>query len=177
MAGYQKKSSKNARLIALGFAAFILIYLFGQLWGFANLKLRTEQVDEDTIYDFVRAQGTVFRSEQLIEPVSASGVMVYNCADGDEVAMSEEVAAVYSDSTVSTVNNQLEQLQHELDSLTKAQTAKATRYTAVSNLSSEINDQAGKIVDFVQDGVVEGISDQEELLDAAAYEAHCAQEG
>lgn len=90
MAGYQKKSSKNARLIALGFAAFILIYLFGQLWGFANLKLRTEQVDEDTIYDFVRAQGTVFRSEQLIEPVSASGVMVYNCADGDEVAMSEE---------------------------------------------------------------------------------------
>ena len=45
MAGYQKKSSKNARLIALGFAAFILIYLFGQLWGFANLKLRTEQVD------------------------------------------------------------------------------------------------------------------------------------
>lgn len=56
MAGYQKKSSKNARLIALGFAAFILIYLFGQLWGFANLKLRTEQVDEDTIYDFVRAQ-------------------------------------------------------------------------------------------------------------------------
>ena len=38
MAGYQKKSSKNARLIALGFAAFILIYLFGQLWGFANLK-------------------------------------------------------------------------------------------------------------------------------------------
>ena len=164
MAGYQKKSSKNARLIALGFAAFILIYLFGQLWGFANLKLRTEQVDEDTIYDFVRAQGTVFRSEQLIEPVSASGVMVYNCADGDEVAMSEEVAAVYSDSTVSTVNNQLEQLQHELDSLTKAQTAKATRYTAVSNLSSEINDQAGKIVDFVQDGVVEGISDQKDEL-------------
>lgn len=110
------------------------------------------------------AQGTVFRSEQLIEPVSASGVMVYNCADGDEVAMSEEVAAVYSDSTVSTVNNQLEQLQHELDSLTKAQTAKATRYTAVSNLSSEINDQAGKIVDFVQDGVVEGISDQKDEL-------------
>ena len=121
-------------------------------------------MDEDTIYDFVRAQGTVFRSEQLIEPVSASGVMVYNCADGDEVAMSEEVAAVYSDSTVSTVNNQLEQLQHELDSLTKAQTAKATRYTAVSNLSSEINDQAGKIVDFVQDGVVEGISDQKDEL-------------
>ena len=74
------------------------------------------------------------------------------------------MAAVYSDSTVSTVNNQLEQLQHELDSLTKAQTAKATRYTAVSNLSSEINDQAGKIVDFVQDGVVEGISDQKDEL-------------
>lgn len=164
MAGYQNTKKHNIRLIALIFTAMILLYLFAQLWGFANLKLRTEEVEEDTLYDFVRAQGTVFRSEQLIEPSTASGIMVYNCSDGDEVAKDEEVAAVYSDSTVSTVNNQLEQLQRELDSLTEAQTAKATRYTAVSNLSSEINDQAGNIVDFVQDGVVEGISEQKEEL-------------
>ena len=60
MAGYQKKSSKNARLIALGFAAFILIYLFGQLWGFANLKLRTAQIAQDKRRISQRDQPCVF---------------------------------------------------------------------------------------------------------------------
>ncbi len=35
-----------------------LLYLGGQLWGFANIKLRTEQVEEDTLYDFCAYRGT-----------------------------------------------------------------------------------------------------------------------
>lgn len=45
---------------------FLLVYIGSQLWGFANIKLRTEQVLDDTIYDFVRAEATVFRSEEII---------------------------------------------------------------------------------------------------------------
>ena len=156
MSGYQKKRTKNGRIIMAVCGVLLLLYLGGQLWGFANIKLRTEQVEEDTLYDFVRTEGLVFRSEEVISKAT-SGVMVYNCADGEEVAMDQEVAAVYKDSTVSMVNNQLDQLRQELASLNKAQTVKATRYSAVANLSNQINDQAGKIVDFAQDGMVEGI--------------------
>ncbi len=109
----------------------------------------------------------MFRSEEVISKAT-SGVMVYNCADGEEVAMEQEVAAVYKDSTVSMVNNQLDQLRQELTSLNKAQTVKATRYSAVANLSNQINDQAGKIVDFAQDGMVEGIAEQKEGADQPA---------
>lgn len=147
MSGYQKKRTKNGRIIMAVCGVLLLLYLGGQLWGFANIKLRTEQVEEDTLYDFVRTEGLVFRSEEVISKAT-SGVMVYNCADGEEVAMDQEVAAVYKDSTVSMVNNQLDQLRQELASLNKAQTVKATRYSAVANLSNQINDQAGKIVDF-----------------------------
>lgn len=147
MSGYQKKRTKNGRIIMAVCGVLLLFYLGGQLWGFANIKLRTEQVEEDTLYDFVRTEGLVFRSEEVISKAT-SGVMVYNCADGEEVAMDQEVAAVYKDSTVSMVNNQLDQLRQELASLNKAQTVKATRYSAVANLSNQINDQAGKIVDF-----------------------------
>lgn len=163
MSGYQKKRTKNGRIIMAVCGVLLLLYLGGQLWGFANIKLRTEQVEEDTLYDFVRTEGLVFRSEEVISKAT-SGVMVYNCADGEEVAMDQEVAAVYKDSTVSMVNNQLDQLRQELASLNKAQTVKATRYSAVANLSNQINDQAGKIVDFAQDGMVEGIAEQKEEL-------------
>ena len=72
------------------------------------------------------------------------------------------------------VNNQIEQLQKELESLSKAQTVKATRYSAVTNLSSQINDQAGKIVDFAADGVVEGIAEQkEEFCQSAQPKEDC----
>ena len=106
MSGYQKKRTKNGRIIMAVCGVLLLLYLGGQLWGFANIKLRTEQVEEDTLYDFVRTEGLVFRSEEVISKAT-SGVMVYNCADGEEVAMDQEVAAVYKDSTVSMVNNQL----------------------------------------------------------------------
>lgn len=163
MAGYQGRKNKNVQIAAMIFAMFLILYLVSQLWGFANIKMRTEQVDEDTIYDFVRADAVIFRSEVLIPQVT-SGVTVYNYADGAEVAKNQEVAAVYQDKTVSMVNNQIEQLQKELKSLQSAQTVKATRYSAITNLSGEINEQAGKIVDASSDGVVEGISDQKESL-------------
>ncbi len=163
MAGYQKKGKKSGQLVAVLFALFLLVYLGSQLWGFANIKLRTEQVMSDTIYDFVRAEGLVFRDEEVVSQ-STNGVMVYNYADGEEVAKNQAIASVYRDKTVSMVNNQIDQLRQELNSLNKAQTVKATRYSAVTNLSGEINDQAGKIVDFTADGVVEGISEQKEEL-------------
>lgn len=165
MAGYQKKTkgNQNKRWIAIGFAVFLLVYVGSQLWGFANIKIRTEEVMDDTIYDFVRAEGMVFRSETVI-PQSASGVTVYNYADGEEVAKEQDVAVVYKNKTVSMVNNQIEQMKEELKSLEKAQTVKATRYSAITNLSGEINDQAGKIVDFSADGVVEGIAEYKEEL-------------
>ena len=110
MAGYRRKSKKSGQYFAVGFAVFLLVYIGSQLWGFANIKLRTEQVLDDTIYDFVRAEATVFRSEEII-PQTTSGVTVYNYADGEEVAKNQQVAAVYQDKTVSMVNNQIEQLQ------------------------------------------------------------------
>lgn len=163
MAGYQKKANKNLQKITILVAVFLVVYILSQLWGFANVKLRYEQVMEDTLYDFVRAEGIVFRSEELISDTS-SGTMVYQYADGEEVAKSQEVAAVYQSKKVSLVNNQIEQLKKELNSLQKAQTVKATRYSAITSLSGQINDQAGKIADFVADGVVEGIVDQKEEL-------------
>lgn len=163
MAGYQRGKNKNVQIVAVVLAMMLILYLVSQLWGFANIKMRTEQVVEDTVYDFVRADAMVFRSEEMI-PQVASGVTVYNYADGEEVAKDQEVAAVYQDKTVSMVNNQIDQLQKELKSLQDAQTVKATRYSAITNLSSEINDQAGKIVDACADGVVEGISDQKDSL-------------
>ena len=164
MAGYQRGKNKNVQIVAVVLAMMLILYLVSQLWGFANIKMRTEQVVEDTVYDFVRADAMVFRSEEII-PQVASGVTVYNYADGEEVAKDQEVAAVYQDKTVSMVNNQIDQLQKELKSLQDAQTVKATRYSAITNLSGEINDQAGKIVDASADGVVEGISDQKSSHD------------
>ena len=104
MAGYQRGKNKNAQIVAVVLAMMLILYLVSQLWGFANIKMRTEQVVEDTVYDFVRADAMVFRSEEII-PQVASGVTVYNYADGEEVAKDQEVAAVYQDKTVSMVNN------------------------------------------------------------------------
>lgn len=163
MSGYQKNQTRNKKMLAIGFGVFLLVYLASQLWNFASIQLRTEQVIDDTIYDFVRADGLVFRSEEII-PSAGSGVTVYNCSDGEEVAKGQEVAAVYHDKTVSMVNNQIDQLSAELASLQKAQTVKATRYSAVTNLSAQINEQAGKIVDITAGGVVEGIEDNREQL-------------
>lgn len=163
MSGYQKHQTRNKTMLAIGFGVFLLVYLASQLWNFASIQLRTEQVIDDTIYDFVRADGLVFRSEEVI-PSGGSGVTVYNCSDGEEVAKGQEVAAVYRDKTVSMVNNQIEQLSAELASLQKAQTVKATRYSAVTNLSAQINEQAGKIVDITAGGVVEGIEENREQL-------------
>ena len=44
MSGYQKKRTKNGRIIMAVCGVLLLLYLGGQLWGFANIKLRTEQV-------------------------------------------------------------------------------------------------------------------------------------
>ena len=49
MSGYQKKRTKNGRIIMAVCGVLLLLYLGGQLWGFANIKLRTEQVEEDTL--------------------------------------------------------------------------------------------------------------------------------
>ena len=46
MSGYQKKRTKNGRIIMAVCGVLLLLYLGGQLWGFANIKLRTEQVEE-----------------------------------------------------------------------------------------------------------------------------------
>lgn len=163
MSGYQSNQTKNKQFIAIGFGVFLLLYLASQLWSLAASSLRTEQVLDDTIYDFVRADGLVFRSEEVIPAVSG-GVTVYNCSDGEEVAKGQEVAAVYRDKTVSMVNNQIDRMNQELASLQKAQTVKATRYSAVTNLSAQINEQAGKIVDTTAGGVVEGIETSREQL-------------
>ena len=44
MSGYQKKRTKNGRIIMAVCGVLLLLYLGGQLWEFANIKLRTEQV-------------------------------------------------------------------------------------------------------------------------------------
>lgn len=59
MAGYQRGKNKNVQIVAVVLAMMLILYLVSQLWGFANIKMRTEQVVEDTVYDFVRADAMV----------------------------------------------------------------------------------------------------------------------
>ena len=39
MSGYQKKGTKNGRIIMAVCGVLLLLYLGGQLWGFANQML------------------------------------------------------------------------------------------------------------------------------------------
>lgn len=158
-----KKKSRGG-MVALGaFLAILAVYMGGQVLHYSNRKVRSEQVVEDTIADLVQADGMAIRDEVLV-PKTNDGIVIYNYSDGESVSKTATVANIYQNQATATTKNQIEAMQVELDNLLKVQSISSTSYAGIKSISTQINNQIGKISDIALTGVVEGINKERDEL-------------
>ena len=151
------------RIMVWVFAASALVYIGVQVISVFNRNMKCEQVIEDTIYDFVRTEGIVFREEQLV-PSTATGIVVYNYSDGAEVAKGTSLAQVYQSEEQAQQQSEIESLREEISSLERVAEGGAVGVTGVSSITDQINEAMGMMVDTAHSGIIPTIQTQKNDL-------------
>lgn len=163
MAKRKNKVNIGTKILLAATALLMVWYVGNQVSNISSKKLKSEPALEDTRYDSIRTEGIVFRDEVYV-PSTATGIVIYDVADGEEVSKTSSIAHVYQNQQAAKNQDQIETMQKELNNLLKIQEAGTAGITGVSSIGEQINEQVGKIVDIVSTGLIGGIGDEKENL-------------
>lgn len=127
------------RILLILASLFLVVYVGYHVYrGFSGSAV-TEIVESITAYETVDTTGVVFRDETVLEK-NADGYFFYTVSDGNRIAKNGTIANVFPTLQDALIQQQLEALDAEIDTLTSIN---AQGTTNRANLSS-INQQIGE---------------------------------
>ncbi|MBR5558629.1 MAG: hypothetical protein IKU72_00060 [Oscillospiraceae bacterium] len=136
----------TGRIVSVLAVLFLLIYAGYQGYRYMYTPYRTETAYEYTVSDTLQTKGLIVRDEILIEG-STEGSPSYCVNEGEKVKKGTEIIRYYDNAQQARNAAHAEQLDHEIELLTKAQDPGSYMFANSESLSGQIDELIGQMVD------------------------------
>lgn len=150
------------RLLVTVLAAFAVCYTVWLAYRFFAPTYRTETAFSYTVADSCRVRAVAVRDEQVLTS-SQDGVYDYLCDDGEVVLQHTPVADVYQNAQDLARQELAERCEQEIAMLRRAESAGVQPFLT-ENLSAQINDAAGSLIDSTARSSLDDLSARRENL-------------
>lgn len=147
--------------------AFLLIFVFSQIYaGFIN-PLTTDTVYSYSTYKGYDTTGFIVRNETVVED-TVSGVLSYDVMNGGRVAKGGTIATVYSSSQEADNRIRVQELEKRIATLEKIQNYNALNASDLTSVNRTIKDALTEIIRNTQGGKVTTTEKYDVLLENMA---------
>lgn len=137
-----RKTITKRILIGIGIALVLayIVFLFVTTNFLGSSNISTEITYRAKAEDVVKATGLVVRDEEYVTS-SASGVLVYDAADGDKVKGGGTVATVYNNEQDVASLSRIEEINKKIAFLESLGGASNTINVGIDTVNSQLNDK------------------------------------
>ena len=105
----KKKNNSTYRLLSVLLVVGVLFYVGYQAYRSIFNNVTTEMVSSYSVYESIKTDGIVFRSETVIPPVS-NGHVYYSIENGTRISKGGEIACVYSAKDGGLIDRQIAEI-------------------------------------------------------------------
>lgn len=153
MASKTKKSKSSYRFLSVLLIAVILLYVGFQAYRSIFNTVTTEMVSSYSVYESIKTDGIVFRTETVIPPISR-GHAYYSIENGSRVSKGGEIACVYSTEDGGLIAQQIADVDARIASLKLLQSDDATQHLSLDLINTQIVNAVNTLVIDAEDGMV-----------------------
>ncbi len=147
--------------------AFLLIFVFSQIYSGLISPLTTDTVYAYSTYKGYDTTGFIVRNETVVED-TVSGVLSYDVMNGGRVAKGGTIATVYSSSAEADNRIRVQELEKRIATLEKIQNYNALNATDLTSVNRTIKDALTDIIRNTQGGKVTTTEQYDALLENMA---------
>ncbi len=159
------KSTVAQRLFLVILILGLLFYGGIQVWRSLSLRYKTETVYSYVVSESSNTRGLLLREEEVLSDRIDDGVAVYLVQDGDNVSIGYPITEIYRSEEDAKNTARLRELTKQKEQLEEAQNPGTTAYLQTDVLNKQIFGELGSIIDAVNAGQMENISeDADDLL-------------
>lgn len=149
----------------------VLIYIFVSMLTTSFSMVYVEPAQYETVSKTLNSEAYIFRDESYITNDNG-GVLYYNINDCSSVAANGTIASVYETETdainVTNINN----LNTEIDNLTKLNSMSQVTGTSLESINKSLNDQ---LIEFIIDIKNNNFSDSKGTMESLLYSLNAKQ--
>ena len=110
----KQKTSFNWRPLAtVGLVLGVILYLGFQAYRTITSSVDTEMAVVHTVYDSIKVDGLVYRSETVVSNVN-SGEPYFTVENGTRVAKGGNIASVYKDKDSGRIKQEIEEIDRQI---------------------------------------------------------------
>lgn len=147
--------------------AFLLIFVFSQIYSAFISPLTTDTVYYHSTYKGYTTTGFIVRNETVVED-TVSGVLSYDVANGGRVKKGGIIATVYSSSTEADNRIRVQELERRIATLEKIQNYNAVNASDLTSVNRTVKDALNDIIRNTQGGRVTSTEQYDVLLENMA---------
>ncbi len=144
------------------FALLVLIYAVRSV---AGTRIQAESLRRGSMEDMVSTKGVMIKYETVTD-AGASGAIEPLVQEGARVAAGQQIAAVYTGSVDTELQNQLEQINKKITQIEKNQANLFTFSGDVSRLEQKITEQTAALVEKSLAGDLSAVSEIQFVIES-----------
>ncbi len=159
-----KKKKSTYRFLSALLIVAILLYVGFQAYRSIFDTVTTEMVSSYSVYESIKTDGIVFRTETVIPPVS-NGYAYYSVENGTRISKGGEIASVYSTEDGGLIARQIADIDSRIASLKSLQSEDAIQHLSLDLINSQIINAVNVLVTDAEDGSIsDSLSSKTDLL-------------
>lgn len=149
----KKKNNSTYRLLSVLLVVGVLFYIGYQAYRSIFNNVTTEMVSSYSVYESIKTDGIVFRSETVIPPVS-NGHVYYSIENGTRISKGGEIACVYSAKDGGLIDRQIAEIDSRITTLKALRSDDATQHLSLDLINTQIIGELNTLVTDAEDGIV-----------------------
>ena len=126
--------------VAVALVLVYIVFLFVTTNFLGSNNISTEITYRAVAEDVIKTTGLVARNEEYVH-ASASGVLVYEAADGDKVTGGGTIATVYNNEGDVAALRRIEEINEKIEFLSSLGSASNTVNVGIDTVNSQLNDK------------------------------------
>lgn len=148
-----KNRKRTNRLLSVLLVLGVLFYAGYQAYRSIFNTVTTEMVSSYSVYESIKTDGIVFRSETVIPPVG-NGYVYYSIENGTRISKGGEIACVYSEKDGGLIDRQIDELDSRIAALKALRSEDATQHLSLDLINTQIVGEVNTLVTEAEDGII-----------------------
>lgn len=159
-----KKNKNSYRWLSVLLIVGVLFYVGYQAYRSVFNTVSTEMVSSYSVYESIKTDGIVFRSETVIPPVG-NGYVYYSIENGTRISKGGEIACVYDSKDGGLIDRQIADIDNRITALKSLRSDDATQHLSLDLINTQIVGEVNTLVTDAEDGTVnDSLSSKMSLL-------------
>ncbi len=159
----EKKNKSGYRPLSFILIFAVLLYVGFQAYRSIFNTVTTEMVSSYSVYESIKTDGFVFRTETVI-PAVKQGYAYYSVENGTRISKGGEIASVYTAEDGGLINQQIADIDARISSLKSLQSDDATQHLSLDLINTQIISTVNSLINDAEDGMIHDSLDTKSSL-------------